>query len=437
MDLQLNGKIALVTGSTAGIGLAIAKRLVAEGATVVICGRNQQKLDAAIGETGARGVLADPATADGAAALVAAVPDVDILINNLGIYESKPFEEISDEDWRRFFEVNVLSGARLARSYFPGMIARDWGRVIFVASESGLLVPPDMVHYGMTKTAQLAIARGLAANTRGTRVTVNSVLPGTTRSEGIVDFLRSVADDPNAPEDQGSRIDQLKIVDAVLRQHELIDRKLLTVLGRIDLGCPGVAAEGHDLLFGKPFGRFHADPGLDFEERLVVLADQLEPSGIEEHHVTLAQRDAFLLQHRLDVGDGELGAGRNDRLTVISDHVEHDTSRHHGRHLLKSQFGDALDGDEISGFVAVVVGVVDADVADTIELRADSRPSVDQLVVECEFVRSLGRAAGFAGLNIVEMKAAVTKRREVLVDRNAQRVGLSGLDQPDGFKRHV
>ena len=200
MDLQLNGKIALVTGSTAGIGLAIAKRLVAEGATVVICGRNQQKLDAAIGETGARGVLADPATADGAAALVAAVPDVDILINNLGIYESKPFEEISDEDWRRFFEVNVLSGARLARSYFPGMIARDWGRVIFVASESGLLVPPDMVHYGMTKTAQLAIARGLAANTRGTRVTVNSVLPGTTRSEGIVDFLRSVADDPNAPE---------------------------------------------------------------------------------------------------------------------------------------------------------------------------------------------------------------------------------------------
>lgn len=200
MDLQQNGKIALVTGSTAGIGLAIAKRLVAEGATVVICGRNQQKLDAAIGETGARGVLADPATADGAAALVAAVPDVDILINNLGIYESKPFEEISDEDWRRFFEVNVLSGARLARSYFPGMIARDWGRVIFVASESGLLVPPDMVHYGMTKTAQLAIARGLAANTRGTRVTVNSVLPGTTRSEGIVDFLRSVADDPNAPE---------------------------------------------------------------------------------------------------------------------------------------------------------------------------------------------------------------------------------------------
>jgi NAD(P)-dependent dehydrogenase (short-subunit alcohol dehydrogenase family) len=202
MDLQLNGKTALVTGSTAGIGLEIAKRLVAEGADVVICGRNQQKLDAAAAESGARGVLADPATSEGAATLLAAVPEVDILVNNLGIYESKPFTEISDEDWRRFFDVNVLSGARLARAYFPGMIARDWGRIIFIASESGLLVPPDMVHYGMTKTAQLAIARGLAANTKGTRVTVNSVLPGTTRSEGIVDFLKSVADDPNAPEEE-------------------------------------------------------------------------------------------------------------------------------------------------------------------------------------------------------------------------------------------
>ncbi|MEW6644741.1 MAG: SDR family oxidoreductase [Pseudomonadota bacterium] len=200
MDLQLNGKTALVTGSTAGIGLEIARRLVVEGADVIICGRSQEKLDAAAVETGARGVLADPATAEGAEALVAAVPEVDILINNLGIYESKSFTDITDEDWRRFFEINVLSGARLARVYFPGMIARNWGRIIFIASESGLLVPPDMVHYGMTKTAQLAIARGLAANTKGTRVTVNSVLPGTTRSEGIVDFLKSVADDPNAPE---------------------------------------------------------------------------------------------------------------------------------------------------------------------------------------------------------------------------------------------
>ncbi|NIX77956.1 SDR family NAD(P)-dependent oxidoreductase [Microvirga terricola] len=198
MDLQLKGKTALVTGATAGIGLAIATRLVAEGAEVVICGRTPAKLDAAAAQSGARGVLADPATAEGAATLVAAVPVVDILVNNLGIYESKPFTEITDEDWRRFFEVNVLSGARLARAYFPGMIERDWGRIIFIASESGLMVPPDMVHYGMTKTAQLAISRGLAAATKGTRVTVNAVLPGTTRSEGIVDFLKSVSDDPNA-----------------------------------------------------------------------------------------------------------------------------------------------------------------------------------------------------------------------------------------------
>jgi NAD(P)-dependent dehydrogenase (short-subunit alcohol dehydrogenase family) len=205
MDLQLIGKTALVTGSTAGIGLEIARRLVTEGADVVICGRNQTKLDAASAEIGARGVLADPATADGAAALVAAVPDIDVLVNNLGIYEAKPFGEITDDDWRRFFEVNVLSGARLARSYFPGMLARDWGRVIFIASESGVMVPPDMIHYGMTKTAQLAISRGLAGLTKGTRVTVNTVMPGTTRSEGIVDFLKSVADDPDAPAEEIER----------------------------------------------------------------------------------------------------------------------------------------------------------------------------------------------------------------------------------------
>jgi NAD(P)-dependent dehydrogenase (short-subunit alcohol dehydrogenase family) len=201
MDLQLNGKTALVTGSTAGIGLEIARRLAHEGARVVICGRSQSKLDAAATGIGrnVRAVLADPATAAGAAALVAAIPEVDILVNNLGIYESKPFGAITDDDWRRFFDVNVLSGARLARCYFAGMIERNWGRIIFVASDSAVIVPPDMIHYGMTKTAQLAISRGLAAATRGTRVTVNSVLPGTTRSEGIGDFLKSVADDPNAP----------------------------------------------------------------------------------------------------------------------------------------------------------------------------------------------------------------------------------------------
>ncbi|MBD8736253.1 SDR family NAD(P)-dependent oxidoreductase [Sphingomonas sp. CFBP 13706] len=203
--MHRRGDPALVTGSTAGIGLEIARRLASEGADVVVCGRNQAKLDAVAADIGARGVLADPATAEGAEALVAAVPDVDILVNNLGIYEAKPFGEITDDDWRRFFEVNVLSGARLARAYFPGMLARDWGRVIFIASESAVMVPPDMIHYGMTKTAQLAISRGLAGLTKGTRVTVNTVMPGTTRSEGIVDFLKSVADDPNAPADELER----------------------------------------------------------------------------------------------------------------------------------------------------------------------------------------------------------------------------------------
>ena len=205
MDLQLNGKVALVTGSTAGIGLEIARRLAAEGADVVICGRTETKLATVAAAIGARGVLADPSTAEGAATLVEAVPAVDILVNNLGIYEAKPFDDITDDDWRRFFEINVLSGARLARAYFSGMLERDWGRVIFVASESAVMVPTDMIHYGMTKTAQLAISRGLAGLTKGTNVTVNTVLPGTTRSDGIVDFLKSVAVDPNAPSEELER----------------------------------------------------------------------------------------------------------------------------------------------------------------------------------------------------------------------------------------
>ncbi len=207
MDLKLSDKTALVTGSTAGIGLAIARRLADEGATVIIAGRSQSKLDEATKELQALGkgtirpVLADVATAEGANALLNEVPDVDILVNNLGIYEAKAFEEITDDDWRRFFEINVLSGARLARAYFPRMLKRDWGRVIFIASESGVLVPPDMIHYGMTKTAQLSISRGLAGLTKGTNVTVNTVMPGTTRSEGIEEFLKSVAPDPAAPMD--------------------------------------------------------------------------------------------------------------------------------------------------------------------------------------------------------------------------------------------
>jgi NAD(P)-dependent dehydrogenase (short-subunit alcohol dehydrogenase family) len=205
MDLQLKGKTALVTGSTAGIGLAIAERLAAEGAEVIVTGRSQDKLDAAAAQVAkaggpVRAILADPGTAEGSAALIAAVPSVDILINNLGIYEAKPFTEIADADWLHFFDVNVMSGIRLSRHYFPQMIAQDWGRIIFIASESALMIPGEMIHYGMTKTAQLAVARGLAEQTRGTGVTVNSVLPGPTRSEGIVGFIQSVVDNKDAPE---------------------------------------------------------------------------------------------------------------------------------------------------------------------------------------------------------------------------------------------
>lgn len=206
MDLQLKGKTALVTGSTAGIGLAIAERLAAEGAEVTITGRNQTKLDDAAARVASLGkvnaVLADPATAEGAAALIAATPEVDILVNNLGIYEAKPFTDITDADWHHFFEVNVVSGARLARHYFPKMLEKNWGRVIFISSESSLMIPGEMIHYGMTKTAQLSIARGLAAQTKGTGVTVNSVLPGPTRSEGIVDFMRSTVSNGGAPQEE-------------------------------------------------------------------------------------------------------------------------------------------------------------------------------------------------------------------------------------------
>src|SRR5258708_873347 len=208
MDLQLNGKTALVTGSTGGIGLAIPSRRAVEGAKVTIDGRTQAKFDEAAaniraaGGAHVSGVLADAATAEGAASLLEATPFVDILVNNLGVYEIKNFVDITDEDWRRYFEVNVLSGARLARAYLPGMLRRNSGRIIFISSESGFVTPGSMIHYGMTKTAQLAISRGLAETTKGTRVTVNSVLPGPTRSQAIVDFLKSLASNPEAPPDR-------------------------------------------------------------------------------------------------------------------------------------------------------------------------------------------------------------------------------------------
>lgn len=195
MDMQLKNRSAIVTGGSAGIGLAIVEALLAEGVSVVVPGRTQAKLDQAFPTrpVGLRTVVADLATASGAADLIAAVPDADILVNNLGIYEAKPFADITDNDWLNIFEVNVLSGIRLSRHYFPRMLKQDWGRVIFISSESGVMTPPEMVHYGVTKSSQLALSRGLAELTKGTGVTVNSVLPGPTRSEGIVDFLKNIA----------------------------------------------------------------------------------------------------------------------------------------------------------------------------------------------------------------------------------------------------
>jgi NAD(P)-dependent dehydrogenase (short-subunit alcohol dehydrogenase family) len=195
MDLQLDNRSAIVTGGTAGIGLAIVHALVAEGVHVVVPGRSQAKLDEAFPDSDAsvRKVVADVATAEGVAALTAAVPEADILVNNVGIYEAKAFAEIDDADWLKLFEVNVLSGVRLSRHYFPPMLAKDWGRVIFISSESGVMTPPEMIHYGVTKSSQLALSRGMAELTKGTGVTVNAVMPGPTRSEGIVGFLQNLA----------------------------------------------------------------------------------------------------------------------------------------------------------------------------------------------------------------------------------------------------
>ena len=200
MELKLEGKRALVSGSTAGIGWAIAAGLAAEGEEVVVNGRTQARVDAAIRalrdrhpRARVRGVAADLGTAEGCARMATEVPELDVLVNNLGIFEVKPFLDISDVEWMRFFEVNVLSGVRLSRTYLPGMLARNWGRILFISSESGLQIPVEMIHYGTTKTAQLAIARGLAESVAGTGVTVNSILAGPTRSEGVGQFLEGMA----------------------------------------------------------------------------------------------------------------------------------------------------------------------------------------------------------------------------------------------------
>lgn len=200
MNFGLKGKKAVVSGSTAGIGFAIASALAEEGASVVLNGRTEARVKAAIETIRERqkladvlGVAADLGTADGVESFTKQIPQADILINNLGIFELKPFAEIPDPDWLRFFEVNVLSGVRLSRHYLPGMLQNNWGRIIFISSESAFQIPVEMIHYGMTKTAQVAVARGLAESVAGTGITVNSVLPGPTASEGVSRFLKGMA----------------------------------------------------------------------------------------------------------------------------------------------------------------------------------------------------------------------------------------------------
>ncbi len=200
MDLKLTDKTALVTGSSLGIGFAIAKSLAAEGATVYLNSRRQDKVNEAMARIKAdvpgaklKGVAADLGSAAGVEELLGHISNIDILVNNMGIFEPKAFEDIKDEDWMRFFEVNVMSGVRLSRAYLPHMKRQNWGRIIFISSESGLQIPKEMIHYGMTKTAQISVARGLAESVAGTNITVNSVLPGPTASDGVEDFVSNLA----------------------------------------------------------------------------------------------------------------------------------------------------------------------------------------------------------------------------------------------------
>jgi NAD(P)-dependent dehydrogenase (short-subunit alcohol dehydrogenase family) len=199
MDMKLTNRLALVSGSTAGIGYAIARGLAGEGARVIINGRTKAAVDAAVAsiqsatDGDVMGFVGDLSTADAAEALVRQSPNIEILVNNLGIFEPKPFEEIPDRDWMRFFDVNVMSGVRLARLCLPAMKRANWGRIIFISSESGVQIPAEMIHYGVTKTAQLAVSRGLAEAVAGTGITVNSILPGPTQSRGVGDFVDALA----------------------------------------------------------------------------------------------------------------------------------------------------------------------------------------------------------------------------------------------------
>ena len=202
MDLQLNDKTALITGSTAGIGYASAKKLLQEGAKVYINGRGKDRVEEAVStlkdevpNANVHGVAADFSKKEEIDQITREIPDVDVLINNVGIFAPKEFEKITDEEWMLFFEVNVMSGVRLSRHYFPKMINKNWGRIIFISSESAIQIPEEMIHYGTTKTAQLGLSRGLAERTKGTNVTVNTILPGPTRSEGVGGFIENLASD--------------------------------------------------------------------------------------------------------------------------------------------------------------------------------------------------------------------------------------------------
>jgi NAD(P)-dependent dehydrogenase (short-subunit alcohol dehydrogenase family) len=206
MHIDLQSKTAIVTGSTGGIGFAIAAGLAEAGADVILNGRKEASVKAALGRLQPQakkgrisGVAADLSTASGVDVFLQQAGDADILVNNLGIFEPKAFGDITDEDWLRFFETNVMSGVRLSRHYLPKMMARNWGRIVFISSESGLNIPAEMIHYGVTKTAQLAVSRGLAETTAGTGVTVNCVLPGPTRSEGVAAFFQKMADQAGVP----------------------------------------------------------------------------------------------------------------------------------------------------------------------------------------------------------------------------------------------
>lgn len=212
MDLQLKGKTAFISGSTQGIGFAAAKLLLQEGASVIINGRTDarvqeavEKLKSLVPNTPVSGIAADFSKLDDVQRLMEKLPSVDILINNAGIFEPKAFEDIPDEDWYRFFEVNVMSGVRLSRHFFQKMLDKNWGRIIFISSESSILIPSEMIHYGMTKTAQLAVSRGLAERTKNTGVTVNTIMPGPTKSEGVLEFLRKLATEQGVTHEEAEK----------------------------------------------------------------------------------------------------------------------------------------------------------------------------------------------------------------------------------------